>query len=56
MRFSDQSSRNQSRLAVSLFSGVGGLDIGPERAGFKMPLRLNSTETAVQAIQSNHTC
>jgi DNA (cytosine-5)-methyltransferase 1 len=41
------------RLAVSLFSGAGGLDLGVERAGYSVALAVESDPTAVATLNRN---
>lgn len=42
-----------TRTVVSLFSGLGGLDLGFERAGFKVTWANDSAADAVQSYQAN---
>lgn len=49
------SQRTTKRLpAISLFSGVGGLDLGVKRAGFNIRVALESEEDATASLRANH--
>ena len=39
---------------ISLFSGCGGLDLGFEKAGFKIPVANEFDSTIFQTFKENH--
>src|SRR3954468_9490961 len=44
---------SQSHSVLSLFSGAGGLDLGFRRAGFNVPLAVDSAPAAVATLNGN---
>lgn len=43
-------------IAVSLFSGAGGLDLGMKQAGFDIRLCVDADPTCCQTLKENHMC